>query len=433
MNSTKAPSFTDRLLSSRLLEPAQIAAARAAVGDDERELALYLVRQKLLTAYQTRQLRAGSTGFYVGKYIVVDLLGRGGHSIVFKARHSLIPQRYVALKTLDTENLHYGEEALARFRQEIAIVSCLEHPNIVRAYDLVQTRTQLFLVLEYVAGRDLASRVRDRGPLPIREAVEHALQAARALAYAHGKGVIHRDLKPSNLLRTREGIIKLSDLGLARLLTPDQLAGVTTVQGSCMGTPEYMAPEQAEDASRADARSDLYSLGTTLFHLLTGQSPVNGSSYLHCMKRLLLEAPRPLADARPDVPAELAVVVDRLRSRDPKDRPASAKETIALLEPFARRQVVDDPRRWDGRQKAALVLEVLQGKTTAAEACTTHGLTLAEFERWRRKFLEGAQQALDPAAPSGASSQQGLRELNARLMAQAAEIDRLKNQLSPTR
>src|SRR5262249_37452732 len=136
MSTIMAPSFTDRLLSSRLLEPAQVAAAQAAVGDDERELALHLVRQNLLTAYQARQLRAGATGFYVGKYIVVDLLGRGGHSIVFKARHSLIPQRYVALKTLDTENLHYGEEAMARFRQEIAIVCSLEHPHIVRAYDL---------------------------------------------------------------------------------------------------------------------------------------------------------------------------------------------------------------------------------------------------------------------------------------------------------
>jgi serine/threonine protein kinase len=318
---------------------------------------------------------------------------------------------------------------MARFRREIAIVSGLEHPNIVRAYDIVKTRTQLFLVLEYVEGRDLATRVRGRGPLPIREAVDYAVQAARALAYAHGRGIIHRDLKPSNLLRTRDGIIKLSDLGLARLLSPGADADLTTLQGRCMGTPEYMAPEQAEDATKADARSDLYSLGTTLFHLLTGQSPVSGSSYMHCMKKLLLEAPCPLADARPDVPGELATVVDRLRLRDPERRPAGAAETITQLEPVARKSTPDDPRRWDGRRKAILVLEVLMGKTTPADACTTHGLTIGEFERWRRKFLEGAERALDPTGSAGRMSAAALRELHARIGAQAVEIEKLRRQV----
>src|SRR5262249_20716461 len=148
-----------------------------------------------------------------------------------------------------------------------------------------------------VEGRDLAAVVRERGPLPVAEAVGYALQAARGLAYAHGIGVVHRDLKPANLLLTKEGVVQLSDLGLARFCNEGPQADVT-LRGECLGTPEFMPPEQAEDASRADVRSDLYSLGATLFFLLTGQLPVRGGNYLHVLQQLLTQPPRPLAGVR---------------------------------------------------------------------------------------------------------------------------------------
>ncbi len=419
-------SFATRLAASRLLTEEQLTAARAAVNEDDNKVGEYLVKQGLLTPFQVRQLRAGATSFHVGKYVVVDCIGRGGNGVVFKARHTLMAQRYVALKTLDSHNLHKSEEALTRFRREIDILARMEHPNMVRAYDVLQTRTHLYLVLEYIAGRDLSTLIKDRGPLPIAEAVGYAVQAARGLVYAHGQGVIHRDLKPANLLLTTDGVVKLTDLGLARLHFEEPDPNLT-IKGLCLGTPEFMAPEQAEDSSKADARSDIYSLGSTLFHLLTAELPVTGNSYLHRLKHLLTVPPRPLADARPDVPPGLAAVVDRLRSRDPAARPASAAEVIELLEPFARKPKDDDPAHWDGKRKAALVLEVLQGRTTATDACTYHCVPAAEFESWRQRFLAGAEQALDP---SGAPAPDLVRELHAQIGAQAMEIQALKRQLA---
>jgi serine/threonine protein kinase len=421
-------SFVERLSASRLLSAEELAAVRLAVGDEEEELVQYLLGQNLLTRFQVRQLRAGAVSFHVGKYVVVDCLGRGGNGIVFKARHLLMPDRYVALKTVDTRNLHYTEEVVTRFRREIDIVARLEHPNVVRALDVLQTRTHLYLVLEYIPGRDLGSLVRERGPLPVGEAVNYALQAARGLAYAHGRGIVHRDLKPANLLLTEDAVVKLSDLGLARFFT-QQPESDLTIKGLALGTPDFMAPEQAEDAARADARSDLYSLGATLFHLLTAELPVGGSSYLHCLKRLLTMEIRSVAQARPDVPPALAVVVDRLRARDPADRPPNAAVAIALLEPFARRTTTIQGTIWDSKRKAALVLEVIRGKSSAEQACQKHGIEIAEFENWRSRFLRGAEEALEPGSDAARGDARLIRELHAKIGAQAMEIEALKRRL----
>ena len=391
METQTRTTFVQRLLASQLLDEATVAAARAAAGEDETALARLLVQEGLLTRFQVRQLHAGATGFRVDKYIVLDCIGRGGNGIVFKARHPLVPGLLVALKTLDNRDLHRGDEALARFRREIDIVTRLDHPNVVKALDVVTTRTQLYLVLEYVEGHDLATLVKERGPLPITEAVGYAIQAARGLGYAHSSGVIHRDIKPANLLLGRDGVVKLSDLGLARILTQEPDAELT-LKGVCLGTPEFMAPEQAEDAAQADTRSDLYGLGATLFHLLTAQLPVSGNSYLHCLQRLLTNPPRPLLEVRPDAPAGLAAIVDGLRARNPADRPGTAEEVIDLLEPFALDR--DDPMGWDGPRKAGLVLDVLRGKTTPAEVQQRWGLAPAELQRWQECFLAGAERAL---------------------------------------
>jgi serine/threonine-protein kinase len=355
--------------------------------------------------------------------VVVDYIGRGGHSLVYKARHKLIPGRFVALKTFDARSLHNEEGALVRFRQELDIVSRLDHPNVVRAYDVAQRRNELFLVLEYVDGCDLAKLVAKFGAVPIGDAVGYALQAARALAYAHRCGVVHRDVKPANLLLARNGVIKLADLGLAQFLSHEDRDGKPT----CLGTPEFMAPEQARNSDRVDARSDLYSLGATLYHLLTGQHLVSGATYLHKLKQLLNLPLRPLGEARPETPPGLAQLVDRLRSRDPDERPASAEEVLVLLKPFARRTTADhEPRYWDGRRKAALVLEVLQGRLSRAQACAPYDLSAEEFEQWQRRFLEGAADALDPSNSFVADYRATLQNLYAKIGAQALEIETLK-------
>jgi serine/threonine protein kinase len=418
--------FLQRLEKCRLVSPEQIAAATAATGGSEPQLSRYLVQQGLLTRFQASQLRSGVTRFHVDKYVVVDYIGRGGHSLVFKARHTLLPNRHVALKVFDASSLHHHEDVLARFRREVEIVARLDHPNVVRAYDVVENRSQLYLVLEYVDGCDLAQLVSQFGPLPVADAAGYAVQAARGLAYAHRCGIVHRDVKPANLLLARDGLVKLADLGLAKFLAaepPRHSSG----SGTKLGTPAFMAPEQAEDVHHADARSDLYSLGTTLYHLLTGALPLKGTSYLQQLQQLLVTTPRPLAEARADVPPGLAAVVDRLRARDPDQRPASADEAATLLEPFARSSAPDPaPAHWDGRRKAALVLEVLRGRTDAAAACTTHGLTTEDLERWQQRFLEGAARALDPNAATANVSEDTLHALYAKIGAQAMEIESLK-------
>jgi serine/threonine-protein kinase len=425
---TTLSTFTERLAHCHLLEPDQLAAARQTAGNDEKALADHLLSRGLLTRFQVRQLRAGATSFAVGKYLVVDCIGRGAAGVVFKARHRLMANRFVALKTVDTRNLHHEGEILARFRREIDIVSRLDHPHVVRALDVVQTRTHLYLVLEYVAGRDLARVVKERGPLPVGEAVHYAVQAARGLQYAHAQGVIHRDLKPSNLLLTEGGVVKLSDLGLARLFTQED--SELTLKGMALGTPEFMAPEQAEDARSAGVHSDLYSLGATLFHLLTAELPVDGSSYLHRLQSLLTAPPKPLRLARPEAPPALADLVDRLRARDPRHRPASAEETIGLLAPFAVAPTELKPADWDGKPKAAVVLEVLRGQGTAAAVCARHGMSAGLLEAWQRRFLEGAERALDPKSASEQSAAEQLGELHAKIGAQAMEIEALKKRLA---
>lgn len=377
----------------------------------------------------------------MGKYVVVDCIGRGGNGLILKARHTLLPNRHVALKTLDARNLHGSSEALARFRREIDIVARLEHPNIVRAYDVLQTRRQIYLVLEFIEGCDLGSVVRDRGALPVPEAIVYIVQAGRGLGYAHRCGIVHRDFKPGNLLLTRDGLVKLSDLGLARFF-PSKTGPVPaneqtgeetpelTMKGLCLGTPEFMAPEQAEDASRADARSDLYSLGATLFHLLSGELPVPGVNRMQRITRLLTEPSRSLAEVRADIPTELVEMVRRLMARDPAERPGSAEEAISVLEPFAHDgNAAAAPAPWDGRRKMNLVLSLLQGQLNPSEACARHGLAMEELELWKQRFLQGAEHALDPNVNPGEDYLAQYQELLARIGAQSMEIEALKKQL----
>ncbi len=428
MNARSLLTFYQALRASKLVAREQLDEAVGFVGEEEPYLSRYIVQQGLLTKFQTRQLRDGYTRFYIDKYVVVDYIGRGGNSIVYKARHTLLPNRFVALKTLDMRNFLHCDDALARFRDEIDIVSRLDHPNIVRAFDVIEKRSQLYLVLEYVDGCDLGKLVAQLGPLAIEEAVGYIVQAARGLAYAHRRGIVHRDVKPANLLLARNGVVKVADLGLARaLVTAPPEEGAP--KASCLGTPEFMAPEQAESSDAADARSDLYALGATLFHLLTGQLPVQGTSYLHKLKHLLTLPIRPLAEARADVPPGLASAVDRLRARDPGERPASVDEAIALLEPYARDTRKDDHKQWESRHKAALILEVLRGSKTATEACQQYGIDVTAFENWRQCFVEGGTRALDgdPAHPQHVPHDT-LRQLYAKIGAQAMELEVLKTQ-----
>ena len=267
----------------------------------------------------------------LGDYRIVSRLGSGGMGAVYRAVHERMG-REVAVKLLRPE-IQKNPMLLQRFDREVRAAAKLSHPNIVAALDAREHDGLHFLVTELVEGRDLDQTVRLSGALPIADAVECVLQAARGLAYAHSQGVIHRDIKPANLLRAKDGTVKILDMGLARLSNTDSSTDVNlTGTGVMMGTAAYMPPEQARDTRKADARSDLYSLGCTLFYLLTGRTAFTGTTQ---MDMILSHVNQPIPSLRQinvQIPLAVDRIFQRLVAKNPDDRFQSADELIPVLQ-----------------------------------------------------------------------------------------------------
>jgi serine/threonine protein kinase len=266
------------------------------------------------------------------RYRILKLLGRGGMGAVYQAEHGVM-RRLVALKVIKPEYTA-NAPSVERFRREIRAAARLNHPNIVGAYDAEQAGDTHFLVMEYVEGVSLDQVVKAQGPLPVAEACDAVRQAALGLQHAHEHGMVHRDVKPHNLIRTPDGVVKVLDFGLAAVVE-DRGERPLTGTNVVMGTPDYIAPEQAEDTHAADARSDVYSLGCTLYQLLTGRPPFHRPSTLLTILAHREEAPESVCAARPDVPAGLAAVVARMMAKMPADRFQTAAAVAAALAPFA--------------------------------------------------------------------------------------------------
>lgn len=282
-------------------------------------------------------LRQLTPGAVFGSYEILDVLGRGGMGKVFKARHRVM-RRLVALKVIGVDPRRY-EGAVRRFQREAKAAARLNHPNIVAAFDADEVDGIPYLALELIEGSDLSKLVKTTGPMPVAEAVDYTLQAARGLAYAHSRGVIHRDVKPSNLLLDQQTrTVKVLDLGLARveaLLEGGTQATELTSTGAVFGTVDYMAPEQARDAKRADARSDIYSLGCTLHYLLTGKTVYDADSMLQKIRLHKDGAIPKLTLARADVPNLLDQVFQRMLAKDPNERFSKMDEVVASLQDVA--------------------------------------------------------------------------------------------------
>ncbi|HZU37127.1 MAG TPA: protein kinase [Gemmataceae bacterium] len=286
-------------------------------------------------------------------YAQLRELGRGGMGVVYAATHTVMGRR-VAIKVIHPE-FTCNAAAKERFGREARAAARLAHPNLVAAHDAGEYQGQPFLVMEYVDGESLAQRLDRLGPLPVADACDAVWQAARGVQHAHENGLIHRDLKPHNLMRTADGTVKVCDFGVAALINDRSPAPGSTAPNALMGTPEYMAPEQAEDARRADGRADVYALGCTLYHLLTGQVPFPAESVL--LKLLAHRTgQRPSSRRlRPEVPAGLDAVVRRAMARNPRDGYRSPKELAAALRPF-----VETTRRSRvHRRRLALVAVVM--------------------------------------------------------------------------
>jgi len=327
--------FVQNLVASGLMNEDQVQTVLHEQPPNQRpqsgdELAKLLHRQGRLTRFQAQAVYQGKTrGLVLGNYVLLDKLGRGGMGQVFRARHRRMG-RVVALKMLPPKEMR-SQDAVRRFRREVKAAARLSHANIVATHDANEAEGIHFLVMECVEGQDLASLVKQQGPLDVATAVDYVLQAAQGLDYAHRQGVVHRDIKPANILIDEQGVIKVLDMGLARVETPAEGEHSLTHSGQVMGTLDYMSPEQALDTRHVDGRTDIYSLGCTLYYLLTGRPPYGGDTMT---KKILAHRENPIPSLRevcPEAPEALAVIFAQMLAKDFEQRQASMAEVIEQL------------------------------------------------------------------------------------------------------
>lgn len=337
---------------------------------DGESFARELVARRKLTSFQARALLRGKwKGLVLGNYIVLERLGQGGMGRVFKARHKRL-KRVVCLKTLHNAG-RKSPEMVERFRREARTVAALDHPNFVVAHDADEAGGIPFLVMEYIEGRDLARVVAEDGPMPVQRAIEITRQVAEALEYAHQRGMVHRDIKPHNLLLSADAAprvsgdaetvtnaqartvvststgqptttngptVKILDMGLARfdsLLGPASDATThasMTAAGVVMGTVDYMSPEQALNSRNADARSDIYSLGCTLYFLLTGDVIFGGDTLMERLVAHREQPPPSLTETGNGISPGLNAVFQRMVAKDPQERYSTMSEVAADLQ-----------------------------------------------------------------------------------------------------
>src|SRR5579864_928229 len=328
------------------------------LSQEPQELAYALVQRGWLTSYQVEQVLAGDAKqLILGGYRLMQVIGSGGMGEVFKAWQIRL-NRLVALKVIRAHLLEMNPGAVRRFRREAMAVAQLSHPNIVTIYDADEADGAHFLVMEYVDGPDLERMVREGAPLPIAQACDYVRQAALGLQHAFGAGLVHRDIKPSNLLVARadggrfpipeagdvhrsgckppafRGLVKILDMGLARMESALDSRTNLTREGTMMGTPDYISPEQARDASSVDIRADLYSLGCTFYFLLTGQPPFPTGTAMEKLLRHQMEQPDPVEKIRTNTPPMVAAVIRRLMAKVPEKRfqtPAELADTLGEI------------------------------------------------------------------------------------------------------
>jgi serine/threonine protein kinase len=332
-----ASEFLDLVRRSQLVEEDQLTKFLGALAarngrklpEAPDKLSAEMVTAGLLTEWQSEKLLAGKhKGFILGKYKLLRHLGKGGMSQVYLAEHMLM-KRKVAIKVLPSNRVA-DSTYLERFRIEARAAAKLDDPNIVRAYDIDNDKDTHYIVMEYVEGQDLHQLVRDKGPLPFEKAADYIAQVARGLAHAHAMGLVHRDIKPANCLLDKNEVVKLLDMGLARLI--DDEASLTLDNNeNVLGTADYLAPEQALNSHKADARADIYSLGCTLYFLLTGHPPFpDGTISERLIKHQVEQAPSIFKD-RPDAPSVLVNICNRMMAKKPEDRYQTAGDVAERL------------------------------------------------------------------------------------------------------
>jgi eukaryotic-like serine/threonine-protein kinase len=356
-------SFLEYVEKSELVEPAELSAAVSelsaaqggALPDDADALAKLLVEKGLLTSWHVEKLMDKKyKRFVLGKYKLLRLLGTGGMSSVYLAEHRLM-HRQRAIKVLPQKRVN-DSSYLARFHLEAQATAQLDHPNIVRCYDIDNEGDTHYIVMEFIEGKDLNTIVKQEGALPLELVCNYIAQAAQGLAHAHANGLIHRDVKPANLFVDKQGIVKILDLGLA-LFSDNERASLTVEHNeNVLGTADYLAPEQAVNSHKVDHRADIYGLGCTLYFLLTGHPPFPDGSLAQRIAKHQSQMPADIRIDRPDCPRDLADICMKMMQKRPEKRHANMLEVAQVLENWLDKHGYKfEPGSGEAAAKAALL------------------------------------------------------------------------------
>ncbi|HKI35698.1 MAG TPA: serine/threonine-protein kinase, partial [Gemmataceae bacterium] len=346
---TTTDEFLDLVRKSGVVEDkrldAYLARLRAAgpITPEPAKFAGFLVRDGILTHFQAEQVLQGKwRRFTIGKYKVLERLGSGGMGSVYLCEHKLMRRR-VAVKVLPTAKAD-DPSSLERFYREARAVAALDHPNIVRAYDIDQDDKLHFLVMEYVDGSSLQEIIKKVGPMDVTRAAHYMRQSALGLQHAHeSAGLVHRDIKPGNILVDRTGVVKILDMGLARFFHDEEDILTKKYDENVLGTADYLAPEQALDSHGVDIRADIYSLGATFYFCLTGRTPFTEGTVAQKLIWHQTRQPKSIKQTRPEVPDGLAALIERMMAKDPAQRPQTPQQIADALAPFTQSAIGPPP------------------------------------------------------------------------------------------
>jgi len=376
------------------------------------------VRDGLLTYFQAEQFLQGRwKRFTIGKYKVLEKIGSGGMGQVFLCEHKLMRRR-VALKVLPTVKAA-DPSSLDRFYREARAVAALDHINIVRAYDIDQDDNLHFLVMEYVDGASMQDMIRKSKRMDITRACHYMYWSAIGLQHAHASGLYHRDIKPGNILVDRTGVVKILDLGLARFFNDDEDLLTKKYDESVLGTADYLAPEQAIDSHSVDGRADIYSLGATFYFLLTGSPPFSDGSIAQKLLWHQTRTPKPVREIRPEIPASVAVILEKMMAKKAEDRYQTPALLAEALLPFTQTPIGPPPEDEMPRLSAAA-----QGTASGPVAVLAAPRTIVTAPRTPMPVHGGGKAPVTPD-PKGASSDR------ARPATAVAEADTQKNRPVP--